>query len=120
MLEWKKDGWKAALALAPMLILMAVFTFYPIVNTIITSFKYYKVDAKGISDYIGWGINAYYNPNYKWGMESFEWIQTPGSNGIIPVLQDQKFWSAILFTVLLMVISVPLSIIIALLISTDV
>lgn len=111
MLEWKKDGWKAALALAPMLILMAVFTFYPIVNTIITSFKYYEVDAKGIADYAGWGISAYFDPAYKSSMQAWEWGKE------IPVLQDPTFWKSVGFTVLIAVVSVPLTIIIALLIS---
>ena len=30
MLEYKKDGWKAAISLAPAMILLAVFTFWPI------------------------------------------------------------------------------------------
>lgn len=111
MLEWKKDGWKAALCLAPMLILMGLFTFYPIINTIITSFKVYPDDAKGINDFIGWGFGAYFDPAYNPSMETWQWGKE------IPVLQDTAFWHAVLFTVLLAVISVPLSIIIALLIS---
>ena len=38
MLEYKDDKWKALLALAPTLLLMVVFTFYPIFNTIISAF----------------------------------------------------------------------------------
>ena len=34
----KKNNWKAWLYLAPVLILMAIFTFFPIVSTIISSF----------------------------------------------------------------------------------
>lgn len=111
MLEWKKDGWKAAIALAPMLILMAVFTFYPIINTIITSFKTYNPDASGINDYVGWSFKAYFDPAYNPNMEAWEYINP------VPVLQDVKFWKSIGFTALLMIISVPLSIIISLLIS---
>ena len=33
-----KNNWKAWLYLAPTLILMLIFTFYPLVNTIIISF----------------------------------------------------------------------------------
>ena len=29
MLEWKKDGGKAVICLAPILIVLSVFTFYP-------------------------------------------------------------------------------------------
>lgn len=111
MLEWKKDGWKAAICLAPMLLLMALFTFYPIINTIITSFKVYPDAPSGINDFVGWGFGAYFDPAYNPSMEAWEWGKE------IPVLQDKSFWSAVAFTVLLAVISVPLSIIIALLIS---
>lgn len=92
MLEWKKDWWKAILALAPMLIILAVFTFYPIINTFIISFfpKY-----------------NYINGSYgSFGIESYQ-----------KVLTDAKFWSALGMTALMVVISVPLSIIISLLIS---
>ena len=38
MLEWKKDWWKAIIALAPALTVLLVFTFYPILNTFVISF----------------------------------------------------------------------------------
>ena len=38
MLEWKKDGWKALISLAPAMIILLIFTFYPIVNTFVVSF----------------------------------------------------------------------------------
>jgi len=38
MLEDKKDGWKAAIALAPAMIFLIVFMFFPLVNTTIMSF----------------------------------------------------------------------------------
>lgn len=34
----KNNNWKAWLYLAPVLILMAVFTFYPLINTFVISF----------------------------------------------------------------------------------
>lgn len=92
MLEWKKDGWKAALALAPMLILLLVFTFYPIINTIIISFF----------------------PNYNYITYDFGSF---GFNSYATVLADMKFWTALGMTALMVVVSVPLSIIISLLIS---
>ena len=33
-----KNNWKAWLYLAPVIILLAVFTFYPIINTFVVSF----------------------------------------------------------------------------------
>lgn len=111
MLEWKKDGWKAAICLAPMLLLMALFTFYPIINTIITSFKVYDVGATGPNDYIGWSFSSYFDPNYSSSLDIWEWGKE------IPVLQDPIFWKSVLFTIVLAAISVPLSIIISLLIS---
>lgn len=92
MLEWKKDGWKAALALAPMLILLLVFTFYPIINTVIISFF----------------------PNYNYITYDFGGF---GFESYATVLTDMKFWSALGMTALMVVVSVPLSIIISLLIS---
>ena len=38
MLEWKKDGWKALVSLAPAMIILIIFTFYPIINTFVVSF----------------------------------------------------------------------------------
>ena len=34
----KKNQWKAWLYLAPVLVLMAIFTFYPIISTLVASF----------------------------------------------------------------------------------
>lgn len=92
MLEWKRDGWKAAIALAPMLIILGVFTFYPIINTIIISFfpKY----------------NYVFNTYGSFGLSSYQ-----------TVLSDPKFWNSILITGLMVIISVPISILVSLLIS---
>ncbi len=92
MLEWKKDGWKGALALAPMLILLLVFTFYPIFNTVMISF-----------------FPNYNYITYEFGKFGFDSYKT--------VLTDSKFWSALGMTALMVVASVPLSIFISLLIS---
>ena len=98
MLEWKKDWWKAIICLAPMLILMGVFTFYPIVNTIISSFRYYQkvIISPGNIRYVlsGGGFAEYGK-----------------------VFSDYKFWRSIGVTALLAIISVPISIATALLIS---
>lgn len=92
MLEWKKDGWKGALALAPMLILLLVFTFYPIINTVMISF-----------------FPNYNYITYEFGSFGFESYRL--------VLSDLKFWSSLGMTALMVVASVPLSILISLLIS---
>ena len=92
MLEWKKDGWKAVIALAPMLIILGVFTFYPIINTFIISFF----------------------PSYDYQTGVFGEF---GFDSYIKVLEDAKFWTSIGMTALMVVISVPLSIIISLLLS---
>lgn len=92
MLEWKKDGWKAVICLAPAMIVLAVFTFYPIIKTFVVSFfpNYnYLTDAFG-----------------SFGFESYE-----------SVLTDPVFWRAMGNTAIMVVVSVPLSIIIALIIT---
>lgn len=92
MLEWKKDGWKGALALAPMLILLLVFTFYPIFNTVLISF-----------------FPKYNYNTIQFGQIGFESYKT--------VLTDIKFWKSLGVTAIMVVASVPLSIFISLLIS---
>ena len=92
MLEWKKDWWKAIIALAPALTVLLVFTFYPILNTFVISF---------FPDY-----------NYitgSFGRFSFDSYTT--------VLTDPLFWRALGNTVIMVIVSVPLSIIIALIIA---
>lgn len=92
MLEWKKDGWKAALCLAPALILLSIFTFYPIIKTFIVSFF---PEYNYITGEFG-----------QFGFESYE-----------TVLGDPLFWKGLGNTALMLVISVPLSIIVALIIT---
>ena len=92
MLEWKKDWWKAIIALAPALTVLLVFTFYPILNTFVISF---------FPDY-----------NYitgAFGRFSFD--------SYAKVLTDPLFWRALGNTVIMVIVSVPLSIIIALIIA---
>ena len=92
MLEWKKDWWKAIICLTPCLIILGIFTFYPIINTFIVSF---------FPDY-----NYYTGAFGQFGFESFRLVLT-----------DKVFWNAMLNTVIMVVVSVPLSIIISLLIT---
>lgn len=92
MLEWKKDGWKAVISLAPALIILAIFTFYPIIKTFIVSFF----------------------PNYDYLKDSFGAF---GFDSFVKVLTDSTFWRAMSNTAIMVLVSVPLSIIIALLIT---
>lgn len=92
MLEYKKDTWKAVVSLAPTLILMAVFTFWPIINAVRLSFMNdYRMTS---NTYNGIGIQNY-----------------------IKVLLDPEFLLALKNTCLMVIISVPLTIIIGLLIA---
>lgn len=93
-----RDGWKAAIALAPAAILLLIFTFFPIVNTIVMSFMEDFKLANGA------GIFAINN--------GFSGI---GLKGYMQVLTDPTFLNALLNTLILVVVSVPLTIIIALL-----
>lgn len=92
MLEWKKDGWKAFISLAPAMILLAIFTFYPIIKTFVVSFF----------------------PQYNYQTGFF------GSFSIdcyTKILTDPTFWRAMMNTAIMVLVSVPLSIILALLIT---
>ncbi|MFA5007123.1 MAG: sugar ABC transporter permease [Candidatus Izemoplasmatales bacterium] len=88
-----KNNWKAWLYLAPMLILMAVFTFYPLINAFIISFyKGYRPIQGTIEGYTLFG-------NY------------------LVVLNHPQFWSAMKNTFVIAFVSVPISIVISLLIA---
>ncbi len=92
MLEWKKDGWKATICLAPALIILGIFTFYPIIKTFIVSFF----------------------PNYDYLNDAFGSF---GFDSYVSVFTDPTFWRAMGNTAIMVVVSVPLSIIIALIIT---
>lgn len=99
-MEDKRDGWRAAIALAPAGIALIIFTFFPILNTFVMSFM---EDFKILD---GAGIFAI--------MNGFSGI---GFGGYVEVIKDPVFIDAIVNTIILVVISVPLTIIIALLIA---
>lgn len=92
MLEYKKDGWKAALSLAPALILLSVFTFWPIINAVRMAF---------MNDY---------------SMSSGRWDGI-GIRNFIYIFKDPTFWVALKNTCIMVFISVPITIILGLLIS---
>ena len=96
MLEWKKDGWKAAICLAPALIILSIFTFYPIIKTFIVAF---------FPDY-----------NYQLTIEQGAFGDF-GFGSFTTVLNDPLFWRAMGNTCLMLLISVPLSIAVSLLFS---
>ena len=93
MLEYKKDTWKAVVSLAPTLILMAIFTFWPIINAIRLSFLNGYTLVRGHADY------------------------TIGVENYIKIFNDTLFWQSLKNTALMVLISVPLTIIIGLLIA---
>lgn len=100
MLEGKKDGWKAVIALAPALLFLIVFMFFPLINSIIMSFmEGFKFVNKG-------GIFA-------WG-HSYAGV---GFGDYIKVLRMPAFQDALKNTLIMVVVSVPISVIIALLVS---
>lgn len=95
--DTKRDGWKAVLALAPAAIMLIIFTFFPIVNTFIMSLM------DGFAPKDGAGIFAINN----YGIFGFGAYKA--------VLTDPVFLDALLNTLILVAVSVPLTITIALL-----
>ncbi|MBQ8293002.1 MAG: sugar ABC transporter permease [Bacilli bacterium] len=98
-MEVKQSQWKAWLYLAPTIILMIVFTFYPLVNTFITAFKenynYFSGEYSGI------------------GLGNFEILFVRSD-----VNPDMNFINIYLKnTALIAVVSVPISIALALIIA---
>lgn len=90
---------KAWFFLAPCLILMAVFTFYPMISTIVYSF---------INDYNG--LDQVAGVEFQAGIENYKKLFDGGAS-------SKKFFSALGNTAILVVFTVPLSIVIALLIA---
>lgn len=92
-----KQQWKAWLYLAPALILLAIFTVWPILNTSIMAFQegYNEMDALRLGR---WGFPI--------GLGNFE-----------RVLNYSKFWSALQNTLILCIPTVLISTLLALIIS---
>lgn len=101
MLEHKRDGWKATIALFPAFILLTIFILFPIVNTVLLSFM----------------------DNFAWAPGAGLWLfgntfdLFPSLGNYLAVLSDPTFIDALWNTILLVIISVPLSIIVSLLIA---
>ncbi len=97
-MEGKRDGWKAALALAPALIALFVFMIVPIIYAVLMSFmENFSFNEGGL-------INFFSN-----SFDSF-----PSLAGYREVLTDKYFQSALGNTALIVIVSVPLTILIAL------
>ncbi len=91
-----KQQWKAWLYLAPAIVLLLVFTVWPIINTVAMAF---------MENYSGLA---------KVGGESVFRI---GIGNFNRVVDDSKFWTSLVNTILLCIITVPASTILALLIA---
>ena len=90
-----KQQWKAWLYLSPAIILLLVFTVWPIINTVRMAFY------EGYS-----GLQAVGGRTFEFGLGNF-----------IKVIQYQKFLTCLKNTVLLCVLTVPISTLLALLIA---
>ena len=90
-----KNNWKAWLYLAPTIILLSVFTFYPIINTFVVSFT-------ADYDYVLGSIGGFTFQNY---------IEVLSPNGIF---FDDVIKTALPNTLLLTFVTVPVSIILSL------
>ncbi len=103
-----KNNWKAWLYLAPVLILMSVFTFFPLINTFVVSFLKDYNSAKGTAS--GFTFSNY---GVVLGL-----VARDASTGTL----DHTFFSwnspsALTNTLLITIITVPISVILALVIA---
>lgn len=125
MLEYKDDKWKALIALAPTMILMIVFTFYPIFNTILNAFMegYAQGVWRDTDSAYGWldhfgetVVSGSYDINGQLiGFENY-YIGI-GIGNFATILKDPVFLQALKNTVIMVFISVPLTVVIGLLIA---
>lgn len=95
MLEFKNDTWRAVVALLAPMGLLAVFTFWPIINAVRMAFMNGYTMVPG--NFNGIGIDNF--------------IQIVSTTG------DSGFWASVLNTLIIVVITVPLTIIIGLVIA---
>ncbi len=105
-----KNKWKAWLYLSPALVLLAVFTVWPIFNTIRLAFLQYYDETGALKTYsvaaeIGL-IKEYGSANFHIGLESFK-----------QVLGYKSLGTCLKNTILLCVLTVPVSTLLALLIA---
>ena len=82
-----KQQWKAWLYLAPAIVLLLIFTVWPIINTVRMAF------LEGYS-----GLKAASGATFKWGLGNFT-----------RVLEYKKFTETLYNTIILCVLTVPIS-----------
>lgn len=92
MLEFKNDTWRAIVALIAPMGLLAVFTFWPIINAFRMAFMNGYTMYPG--DYFGVGVDNF-----------------------VEILIDASFWDSLVNTLYIVIITVPLTIIIGLVIA---
>lgn len=103
MLEYKKDGFKAAVALMPTLLLMAVFTFWPIFRTFFSAFmEGYSTNMSFVQFFQNLGGST--SLSFRWFVDIFK-------------AQDGLFLKALKNTFQMALISVPISIVVSLFIA---
>ena len=102
MLEDKRDGWKALVLLAPALLILIVFMIFPIVNSFIISFN---ADFRFV---MNGGVFA---------IGHFKPGDNIGFGAYINVLSDPVFQKALLNTLIIVVVSVPLTVLLGLFIA---
>ena len=90
-----KQQWKAWLYLAPAIVLLLIFTVWPIINTLMMAFQ------EGYS-----GLKAARGATFEWGLGNFT-----------KVLEYKTFTTTLSNTVILCVLTVPISTMLALLIA---
>jgi multiple sugar transport system permease protein len=110
MLEYKKDSWKAAACLAPTLLLMAIFTFWPIINSFIMAFLNNYTFAINNEDFYSQMFDVDKSFAYLMGGR-FTGI---GFDNFLYIFKDKDFINALKNTCVIVFISVPISVIIAL------
>lgn len=113
MLEYKRDGLKAAICLAPTLLLMSVFTFWPIINSFIMAFLNNYYFAINKADFYNEMMGVSHSYSYIMGGR-FTGI---GIENFLALFRDDDFWIALKNTAFIVFVSVPITVIIALLIS---
>ena len=133
MLEGKKDGWKALIALAPALVILIVFTFIPIINTTLTAFLdnwsysgLVNSTTKVCTEYNANGVCIFWE-SPRASVTLFDRIfkifafnhafDGFGVQSFVTVLKDSYFWNALKNTFIMVLISVPLTVIVGLLVS---
>lgn len=126
----EKNNWKAWLYLAPALILLAVFVFYPLINTIVQAFQVYNIDTQSSSGFT-WdnfgtvlglvGKNGSSEKIYRWMCSQDakgQWFyQDASGTWIQAYFQEDVLKYALPNTLIITFVTVPISIFISLLIS---